>query len=333
MTNTKKTKAKLISQVAQERLELGKHIPFSTPLVVYVEPSGFCNLKCKFCVQKTDGKTLKKDLMSKELFLKMIDDISEFPQKIKLLRVCGNGEPLMNKNIIEMLKYAKKKNVAEKFEMITNGILLNDFLIEKLPKFLNRLVISIEGLSPEDYWQTSRAKINFQKLIDNVENLYSKKGKCSIHIKIHNKAVSSESQKKKFLEIFEDKCDQIYIENLVPMWPQLETDYFIDEFRWGGGKVVKRLVCAQIFKGIQVQADGQVVPCCVDWKRVNILGDINKNSLLEIWKGKKLKDLQIKHLSFKKDKTKPCRDCTMNDYCELDNIDQYAKECIRRLKN
>ncbi|MEK7665090.1 MAG: radical SAM/SPASM domain-containing protein [Patescibacteria group bacterium] len=327
----KKTKAKLISQVSQERLELGKHIPFLTPLVVYVEPSGYCNLKCRFCIQKTNGKMLKKDLMSKALFLKMIDDIAEFPEKIKLLRVCGNGDPLINRDIIKMLQYAKKKKVAEKIELITNGIMLNENLIENLPKFLNRLVISIEGLSSEDYWQTSMAKINFDNLLNNISSLNLKKGKCALHIKIHNKAVFSENKKKKFLEIFDDKCDQIYIENLVPMWPQLDTDYFVDEFRWGGGKVIKRQVCAQIFKGVQVQADGDVVPCCVDWKRINILGNINKNSLSEIWKGEKLKELQIKHLTGNKGKVEPCKDCTMNDYCEFDNIDQYTEECIKRL--
>jgi radical SAM protein with 4Fe4S-binding SPASM domain len=327
----KKKKAKLISQVAHDRLELGKNIPFSTPLVIYVEPSGFCNLRCMFCVQKTDGKKLKKSIMSRKLFFKMIDDTAEFKEKAKLLRICGNGEPLMNKDIIEMIKYAKEKNAAEKIEIITNGILLNDILIKNLPAFLDRIIISIEGLSPEDYQKTSMVKINFQKLLENINNLYQNRGKCKIHIKIHNKAVSSEKRKNKFFLLFKDLCNEIYIENLVPMWPELDMDYFVDEFRWGGGKITKRQVCAQIFKGIQVQADGEVVPCCVDWKRSNILGNINKDSLFQIWNGKKLKELQIKHLMGDKGKIEPCKNCTMNDYCDLDNIDQYAEECIKRL--
>ena len=127
-------------------------------------------------------------------------------------------------------------------------------------------------------------------------------------------------------------CDEIYIEKLVPMWPQLDIPYRPDEFRYGG-KLTKRQVCVQIFKGVQVQADGAVVPCCVDWKRINVIGDITKNSLSEVWKGEKLRKLQIEHLLGNKNNIEPCKDCTMNDYCDLDNIDQYGEKLIKRLKN
>jgi radical SAM protein with 4Fe4S-binding SPASM domain len=105
----------------------------------------------------------------------------------------------------------------------------------------------------------------------------------------------------------------------------------VDEFRWENCKVKKHLVCAQIFKGLQVQADGEVVPCCVDWKRVNVVGDIKKEAFRDIWNGKKLRELQIKHLKGKKVETEPCKGCTMNDFCEYDNIDLAAKDCLARL--
>jgi radical SAM protein with 4Fe4S-binding SPASM domain len=117
------------------------------------------------------------------------------------------------------------------------------------------------------------------------------------------------------------------------MWPQLHTQYSSNEFRWGNVSVTSRQICAQIFKGVQVQADGEVVPCCVDWKRVNLLGNINTESLIEIWNGSKLRNLQLEHLSGNKKNLEPCKDCTMNDYCEVDNIDQHAEECIKRFKS
>jgi radical SAM protein with 4Fe4S-binding SPASM domain len=82
---------------------------------------------------------------------------------------------------------------------------------------------------------------------------------------------------------------------------------------------------------MQVLAGGEVIPCCADWKGVNVLGDINNTSILEIWNGDRLRRLRIEHLKGNKGKTNPCKDCTMNDYCDYDNIDQYADECIKRL--
>jgi len=204
-------------------------------------------------------------------------------------------------------------------------------LIKNLPRFLDRIIISIEGLCSGDYQHTCNTNINFQNLLHNLDDLYACKGECLIHIKIHNEAVPSESKKTTFLNMFGDRCDEIYIEKLVPMWPQLDIGRSTNGFRWGG-ELTKHQVCAQIFKGVQVQADGEVVPCCVDWKRVNVLGDINKNSLYEIWNGERLRKLQIEHLIGNKSETEPCKDCTMNDYCEIDNIDSYAEECTRRLR-
>ncbi|MGD0281081.1 MAG: radical SAM/SPASM domain-containing protein [Dissulfurispiraceae bacterium] len=329
-SDNKPMKAKLRPTYNDKRLVLHEHIPLATPLVIYIEPSGYCNLKCGFCPHGIKGLKFKKDLMPVKLLEKLIDDLSAFPDEIKLLRFCGNGEPLLNKDIVRFPQYAREQKIAQRMELVTNGVMLTTELIENLPRFLDRIIISIEGLSSEDYLRISGANINYQELIEKLDALYANRGECKIHIKIHHEAVPSESSKAMFFDLFGSRSDEIYIENLVPLWPQFNTAYSTDKFRWGK-EVVRRKVCAQIFKGIQVQADGEVVPCCVDWNRVNVIGNINKESIYEIWNGEKLRKLQIEHLLGNKDKTEPCKDCTMNDYCEVDNIDAYADECLQRL--
>lgn len=300
------------------------------PLVVYVELSGYCNLKCNFCPHSSE-KQFKKGIMGWEMFKKMTDDLLAFPEKIKLLRICGNGEPLLNKDIIRMLSYSRSKGVADKIELVTNGLLLNDDLITRLPKYLDRIIISIEGLSGDDYWRISNVKVDFEKLISNITKLYENRCKTVIHIKINSEAITSDKSRGDFFSLFGDYCDEIYIENLVDLWPQINTAYGTGRCRWGGD-AIKHAVCVQIFKGLQVQSDGEVVPCCVDWLRVNIIGDIRDNTLSEIWRGEKLRKLQTQHLLGNKPALQPCKNCAMNDYCDSDNIDQYAAECLRRLQ-
>ncbi len=323
---------KLTSQVGQNRLLLHESVPLATPLVVYVEPSGYCNLKCSFCPHGTPADGLKKAMMLPELFGKMVDDIGSFPDRIKLLRICGNGEPLANPHLPEMLKYAFRSGVAEKIEMITNGVLLTPELIEALPHYLTRLVVSVEGLSSTDYERICKTRIDFDQLVRNIGNLYDHRGSCTLHIKIHHEAVRTTAEENRFFDLFRSLCDEIFIEKLVPMWPQLTTSFSSDQFRWGDDPVIKRRVCAQIFKGVQVQADGEVVPCCVDWSRVNVIGNLTSESIVDIWRGSLLRRLQIEHLSGRKECLEPCRDCSMNDYCEVDNLDSCADECIKRLR-
>ena len=232
--NPEEMKAKEISQICHERMVLWEHIPIVTPWVIYIEPSGYCNLKCQFCPHGTEGKKLKKDFLTLNIFEKLVDDLLVFPNKVKLLRICGTGEPLLNRDIIRMLQYAQEKKIAERIELITNGILLNTDLIKNLPRFLDRIVISIEGLCSEDYQRICGASINFQNLLDNFDVLYACKSECVIHIKIHHESVFSVSKKTEFFNMFGNRCDEICIEKLVPMWPQLDSDYFVNEIRWGG---------------------------------------------------------------------------------------------------
>jgi cyclic pyranopterin phosphate synthase len=160
--------------------------------------------------------------------------------------------------------------------------------------------------------------------------LYKHRGNCIIHLKIHHQAVSNRHQKEQFFRTFGDVADEIYIENLIPMWPQFKSQHAVDRFRYGGQFVPKK-VCVQMFKGFQIQANGECVPCCVDWKRVNVIGNINKGSIRDVWEGKKLKSLRTAHLKGKRREIEPCQSCTMNDFNEIDNIDGCAKIILKRL--
>jgi radical SAM protein with 4Fe4S-binding SPASM domain len=113
------------------------------------------------------------------------------------------------------------------------------------------------------------------------------------------------------------------------MWPGLESAYKLKS-RWEDEEAVQRLVCVQIFKGVQIQANGDVVPCCVDWERVNLLGNIKDTKLTKIWHSDKLKKLQITHLRGKKNTIKPCCNCVMNDTCDPDNIDNDRLDLLRK---
>jgi len=324
--------ADIISQVAKKRIDLAKSIPLKTPLVIYVEPSGFCNLNCAFCFHsKTNKIPFPKSKMKFSLWKKMVDDCYEFEDKIKLLRICGNGEPLFNKHIIQMAEYAKKSNRFEKIELVTNAILLNDELIKYLPKYIDRIIISVEGLSGDDYLKFTSKKINFEKFVNNIKKLYKNRLNSKIHIKIHHLSVKTQERKKLFFDIFERYCDEIYIEGLVELWPEFDISLDLKKTRFNN-KYVKKNVCTQIFKGFQVQAEGEVVACCVDWQRKNHLGDINNESLYEIWHGKNLKELQYQHLIGNKNKIDVCSKCKMNDVTDYDYLDDDAKEILKRYK-
>jgi radical SAM protein with 4Fe4S-binding SPASM domain len=324
--------AKYVPQFNQKRMDLAANLPLQTPLVIYVEPSSFCNLECKFCPQYLSSDAIVKKNMSMNVFKKLISNIGEFTNKPTLLRYCGLGDSLFNKEFLEMAKHAHKSDVVERTELVTNGILLNDNLIKELPKYIDRIIISIEGLSDEDYFKYTNRKIDFKNFISNITQLNAVNGKAKLHLKIHNAAVLDEVRKKRFFDVFEPICDEIYIENLVNLWPDLTSNMGVNAGqRFDGGSLNKVKVCPQIFKSMQINSDGRVIPCCIDWEGINIIGDIKNQNLRQIWNGDILKTLRNKHLKGLKSEIDPCKECTMNDYSEKDNLDNDAKLIYSKL--
>ena len=319
----------------EKRIILEDNVPLKSPLVVYVEPSSYCNLECKFCPQHTGKDEFPKFNMSLEIFQKTLDDISQFKQKPALMRFCGIGDPLFNKQISEIIKLSKQANVVERTELITNGILLNQERIEIFSQHLDRIIISVEGLSETDYKDFALRNIKFEKFIENIKYFYEiKNRKCTIHIKIHNQAVLSQERKDKFFSIFESICDEIYIENLVDLWPEKKSNLGLDAgHRFESSPPFQSKVCPQIFKSLQVNADGRVLPCCVDWKSINVVGDIKQKTLQDIWQGHELLELQKKHLKGERNTFSPCKGCNHNEYSEKDNLDIKAAEIYEKITN
>jgi len=269
--------------------------------------------------------------MSLDLFKKMINDIKMLG-RVSLLRYCGTGESLLNKHFLEMTRYAYEAKVADRYELVTNGFLINNKSSILLPRYLDRIIISVEGLDDQDYITYAGAKVNIHEMIEKFTVLFNNRKECIIHIKTHNHAVEGEGRLEKFYQMFGSICDEIYVENLVQLWPETDSNLGVEAgFRFGGGNAKSRKVCPQPFKSMQVQANGEVVPCCIDWKRVNVIGDITKMSLREIWDGDLMRSLRLKHLGGQKDITLPCADCTMNDYSDPDDIDDFVEEILARV--
>jgi len=319
--------SEFVSTTYKGKLDLKDKIPLKTPYVVYIEPSGFCNFKCKFCHQYVEQEKMKElaSLMNFQTFKKLVSDLQKFESKIKLVRICGQGEPLLNKKLGQYIKYMYESGVTEKIELITNGVLLKGDIIECISQYVTRIVVSVEALDGPGYQDLVGSDVKFEEIVNNIEEMYKNRKQCIVHIKIPNVSVPSEEDKKKFFDIFDKISDEMNIENIVPLWPEMNiskelTPILDKKSRWNKNLGEKK-VCVQIFKGLQVCSDGDVVPCCVDWERINLLGNINAEPLEQIWLGRQLKELQNEHLCGNKEKIRPCAGCTMNDYSEPDNID------------
>lgn len=259
-----------------------------------------------------------------------------FEKKTKVLRVNGFGEPLLNKDFCKMIKYAKKKDVAEWIETITNGSMLNPKLNQELvDSGIDRIRISIEAIDAVGYKNIANVNIDVKILVENIADLYKRsRGKTEIYIKTVDASVDTESKKELFYTMFGDICDKIFIDNVIPMWSDFEKINEAYNFEKGlgvhGQEIRNVEICPYPFYSFIINSDGEITVCCADWKRKIVIGDAKKESVVEIWKGKTyqsfLKDMLVK----KRNNFEMCRKCLLPMYDCNDNIDMYGEELSKK---
>lgn len=330
-------KAKIIARVFNsEKTQLENVIPLDTPYSVHIDICSICNFKCIFCFQSNPEamkeKGYKYGSMSLDLFCKIADDLLQFKHKIRKVKIGLHGEPLLHPELPEMISYLKSKNVTEVIELFTNGSLLNPELNKKIiDAGLDRINISVEGLTSEKYKEVTGTALNMKKFVENIKNLYEVRKNCKIYIKVVDINFSQED-KDKFYNMFGDICDEIFVEHVVPQWAEINK-FDVDTIGMYGQKVDRyKEVCPFPFMYLHFNFDGTTSPCTLDWGKQVLIGNASKESAKEIWQGNNLKNLQIKMLEKKRDDIPFCSKCLAPVVCCLENLDNHAEIILKKIK-
>lgn len=320
------------------RTRLETVIPLSVPFIINVDPSDTCNFQCKFC--PTGDRELMKitpgrnyGAMDFDLYKKIINDICEFEKPIKVLRLYKDGEPLINPRFTDMISYAKEKKCAERIDTTTNALLLTPQKnIEIINAGLNRINISIEGINAQQYWEFSKCRIDFEKLVGNIRHLYENKKQCEIIVKINGDVLSDED-KNKFYEIFGDIADGVYIEHIMSCWPEFELKGLEvnQDFGIYGQQIKEVMVCPYVFYSFSINSDGSASTCFLDWSRKMIIGDAKNESVKSIWLGEKMKEYQKMFLMKERKGHPVCGNCGQMSHGSPDDIDKYADMLVKKL--
>lgn len=324
MTNTKEKR-----YCAGERSKLKEILPIEFPLSLTVEASSACNFKCNYCSNSVEKNTTKAKNLNYETYVKLIDDLKESGYKIKALNLSRIGEPLLNKHLPEMIAYAKQSEVFGKILLITNGALLNPTLNQQIVDAgLDSMLISVQGVDAQKYLDVSKVKIDFDKFVENIAHFYSIKGNCRLHIKVFHEALDGKIDE--FYKIFEDICDELSIEHVVPYMQDVDYKKIDCEFEKNryGDNITKHDICPQAFFTLSVLSDGNVGVCCINNHDSFIMGNINDNTILEIWNSKKLKEFRKMQINGNRYKHPVCGKCEFPIYGmqESDNLEDISEE-------
>lgn len=307
-------------------------IPLDSPYLIQISCSDICNFKCKFCFQAIGMAKLKKDnfnpgIMTLETFKTLANQVVTFPTKVKAFRFTGFGEPLINKALPEMIKYAKQQDIAEKVTIFTNGSNLNTQLNNQLIESgLDEVMLSIEGLSSEAYYDITGVSVNFENLVENIKHLYANRGACKIFAKIIDIGLDDQ---KKFHDIFDPISDLAFVEYVSNAYSNVDFTKGIEKNYIGEKPESTIDVCHLPFYYMYVNWNGDVTACHIDYTKSICFGNINNQNIVDIWNGKKMNEFRLMHLKKQRYSHHVCKNCNWVAVCACgiyENIIDHAAE-------
>ena len=299
------------------RVVLGEQLPLETPFSVILDLSERCNFRCSYCFRSGEKDeswsfAAAGELMSPAVFEKAARQLKAFPQKLKLVSLSGHGEPLCNPHLVDMLHLLKQLDVAERIDMHTNASLLTEDNAPRIAQAgFSRIVVSLQGLDAAAYQRTCGANIDFERFYNHLKLLYEMKAKeLKIHIKIADAAFGSEAvqeSKRHFYELFDGIADSIFVENVVPLWQNIDVkaDKTVNKYAYECGTVD---YCPLVFYKMFVAPNGQIYPC-TNLPPPMSLGSIHDTTLQLAWNSRQRLDFLKEHLRLTRHQQRSCKEC------------------------
>lgn len=289
------------------------------PRIMAIETTNACGLRCIMCPR--NYMTRKVGFMKLDLFKKIIDQIKDYNDFVWLHLF---GDPLLDRNIGEIIKYTEQAGIQSGIS--TNPIMLNEKAISTMmDNGLSRLVLSIDGTSAQTH-NAIRVNSDYEKAMRNLRNFIDIKVKASLKkpqlilsfvTMDINKNEADEFRKMWSIE----GIDQLWIKKMYTWNNEYEEiNKLLDEKEYRKEHFMDpRLPCSEPWNQLTILWDGRVVPCCYDHDGKIILGDLNRQSIKEIWNGKEIKKLRRQLLTRRFDGNTLCAPCKERWGCANSN--------------
>lgn len=278
------------------------------PDVVLIESTNHCNAKCIMCPHIKMKRN--KGTMSFDLYKHIIDTCIVLG--IQRIQITGMGETLLDPLIFDRIHYAKKAGIQE-VNIFSNASLLTPQKQEMLLKSgVDLVFLSVDGFDSKNY-EDIRRGLSFEEVKENVLSLLRKKeagGNRKPFIVVGGLRVKGDKSAYLRSDFYKEICklsDSVWIgeEGNVHDWSGnvKEIEISFSRVPW------HTQPCRRLWDTLSILWDGRVSLCCIDYEGTVNFGNIEKQSIMEIWNSRKIKEFRNYHLNRKFEKIELCKNC------------------------
>lgn len=295
-----------------------KPIVWGRPIFFFIEPTNRCNFQCPECASGIGALTRPLGMMPASFFRTLVDAIAGDSLYLQLYL---QGEPYLNKELYDMIPYAREKGMY--VAISTNGSFITERNVEKLVRNApDKLVFSLDGLDEESY-QNYRVGGTFAQADKGLQLVLETKKRLGLtYPEVELQFIvmkQNEHQAEEVLRYGKERgVDRVTLktmqvsslENAEKYLPENEKyrRYIVsaDGFSMKG-KLKNQ--CFALWQTSVITWDGVVVPCCFDKDAEYPLGNLKEKPFAEIWKSSPYQAFRKKILKNRK-AVAMCSNCT-----------------------
>ncbi len=296
-----------------------KNVVWGVPVIVNIEPTNICNLRCPLCATGSMSMERPYGRMDFATFKKVVDEISDRAIYVTLYH---QGEPYLHKQFNQFVAYAKQKKLY--VTTSTNAHFFDTKLAEEVVRSgIDSMIVSVDGASQETYSHYRRGG-SLDTVLHGIRNLVAAKRRLGSNtpylfmqflVMRHNEhEIPAMKELAKELEVDRllIKTTQVMTAEEARIW--LPKDgryrrYHVD----GDDFTVKhggQGVCPRPWLTTLVDWNGKVVPCCFDKNGHHTMGDMNSSpTFTEIWRTPAYEDFRYRMLNDRKS-IDICKNCS-----------------------
>ena len=250
--------------------------------------------------------------MSTKLYKKIINDATKLG--IDFINLHNFGEPLIDQYFTWRVKYAKSKGI-KKITTNTNGLLLTPKLSNKIiDSGLDEIYFSLDAFTSSTY-DKIRIGLDFKTVNRNVNRLIKIKSKLkSLSPKIIVDFLESDinhHETKQFINKWQNKVDHVCISQIHDWSEKIKTS---KKTSFNNYVTFSQSPCRLPFTEMTINWDGTVSLCCQDTEGEIIIGDVNHQTIKQIWQSQKIQSIRQQHLDIKTDNLKLCSKCKLRTF-------------------
>jgi MoaA/NifB/PqqE/SkfB family radical SAM enzyme len=268
-----------------------------------------CNALCPHCPYTNSN--IRKEYrdaphMSAAIFKKIADESGPYGA---YLRISGGGEPMLHPLASELMIYAKKAGC--KIGLITNGSLFDEANSRALlAAGVDMIEFSVDACDPQTY-AVVRKGLEWDALLENVQRMLALRRELESTSKIVASAVGQTG------------IDLAAVEKF---WVDgIGVDYLIKRkyLTWGANTTLDaaqsadpapylntdEVPCPFIFERLNIDSRGNVMVCGYDISAVTSMGNVNNESIRDIWHGEGFQFYRDKHLAGRGKDISLCAGC------------------------